>query len=169
MEKDGNYPTCFMEASMKTVEKSFGALDKLYRGCIWIGVNLFVLLFLCWGLYQAFVGFRVETNGVTTEGRVVGLDHFEGGAYSAVIEFEANGETYSFEDDTASDPPKYEIGETVIVRYDRTNPNIAEVDSAFPLWLFPSCTVAFLFVALVAVNIWGWRAWKRGEEMIDIA
>lgn len=151
------------------VEKAAGTLDKLYRGCVWILVNLFVLGFLCWGLYQAFASFRVESNGETTEGHVVRLDHFDEGAYSAVIEFEANGQTYTFEDDTASNPPKYEIGETVTVRYDRTNPNLAQIDdSAFPLWLFPSCMVVFLFVALIGVNLWGWRAWKRGEEMIDL-
>lgn len=150
------------------IEKAAGTLDKLYRGCGWLLVNLFVLGFLCWGLYQAFVGFRVESNGDTTEGHVVGLDHFDEGTYSAVVEFEVNGQTYTFEDDTASNPPKYEIGETVTVRYDRTNPNLAQIDSALPLWLFPSCTVAGLLVALIVVNIWGWRAWKRGEEMIDL-
>lgn len=155
------------KASSK-VEKAAGALDKLYRGCGWLLVNLFVLGFLCWGLYQAFVGFRVESNGETTQGQVVGLDHFEGGAYSAVIEFEVNGQTYTFEDDTASNPPKYEIGETVTVRYDRANPNLAQIDSASPLWLFPTCIVVFLIAALIGVNIWGWRAWKRGEEMMDL-
>jgi hypothetical protein len=150
------------------MKKVGNAADKLYRGCGWLLINLFILGFLCWASYAGFVGYRVESNGETTEGAVVGLDHFDGGTYSAIIEFEVDGQTYSFEDDTASNPPKYEIGETVIVRYDRTNPNLAQVDSAFPLWLFPSCAVAGLFLALIVANIWGWRAWKRGEEMIDL-
>jgi hypothetical protein len=117
---------------------------------------------------MAFVGFRVESNGETTEGYVVGLDHFDGGAYSAIVEFEANGQTYTFEDDTASNPPKYEIGEPVTVRYDRTNPNFAQIDSALPLWLFPSCGVGVLILTFIGVNIWGVYAWKRGEEMIEL-
>jgi hypothetical protein len=151
---------------MKKAEKAFGALEKLYRGCIWFGVNLFVLLFLCWGLYQAFVGFRVESNGATIEGYVSGLEPRDGGTFRAVITFEVEGQTYSFNDDTSSNPPRFDLGETVTVRYDRTNPNLAQIDSAFPLWLFPSCMAGFLFLALIGVNLWGWRAWKRGEEII---
>ena len=153
---------------MKKVEKAANTFDKLYRGCGWLLVNLFILGFLCWALYASFVGYRVESNGETAEGSVIGLDHFEGGTYSAIIEFEVEGQIYSFEDDTASNPPKYEIGETVIIRYDRTNPHLAQIDNALPLWLFPCSAVAGLFVALIVANIWGWRAWKRGEEMIDI-
>jgi hypothetical protein len=153
----------------KKIEKAASTFDKLYRGCGWLLVNLFVLVFLCWGLYSSFVGYRVEANGETVEGGVVGLDHFDEGAYSAVVEFEVDGQTYTFEDDTASDPPKYEIGETVLVRYDRTNPNLAQIDdSSLPLWLVPGCAVGILLASLIVVNIWGWRAWKRGEEMIDL-
>ncbi len=131
-------------------------------------VNLFVLGFLCWALYMGLVGFRVETNGETTEGYVSDLELRDGGVYRAVVDFEVNGQTYSFKDDTSSNPPKYELGENVMVRYDRTNPNIAQIDSKFPLWLFPSCTIIGLILALVVVNIWGWRMWKRGQEMIDL-
>lgn len=150
------------------VEKTATVFDKFHRGCGWLLINLFVIGFLCWGLYSSFVGFRVETNGEVTEGSVVGLDHFDGGAYSAVVEFEVNGQVYGFEDDTASNPPKYEIGESVLVRYDRSNPNLAQIDSPVPLWLFPACSVLILILALIGVNIWGWRAWKRGEEMVDL-
>jgi hypothetical protein len=143
-------------------------LWKLYRGCGWLLINLFVLGFLCWGLYASFVGYRVEANGETTEGYVSGLEPRDGGTFRAVIDFEVDGKTYSFPDDTSSNPPRFELGETVMVRYDRSNPNIAQIDSRFPLWLFPSCIVAGLFVALIVVNIWGVRAWRRGEEMIDL-
>ncbi|MEW6403352.1 MAG: DUF3592 domain-containing protein [Chloroflexota bacterium] len=152
--------------SPNKVSRTVSAIEKTYRGCVWLLINLFVFGFLCWGLYGAFVGFRVETNGEITEGSVAGLDHFDGGAYSAIIEFEADGQTYSFEDDTASNPPRYEIGETVTVRYDRTNPNLAQIDSTLPLWLFPLVSVFVLLIALVLVNIWGWRAWRRGEDLI---
>ncbi|WKZ46729.1 MAG: DUF3592 domain-containing protein [Anaerolineales bacterium] len=149
------------------LNKAFDSFDKLYRGCVLIGVNLFVLLFLCWSLYKGFVGFRVESNGDTTEGTVVRYEERDGGTVKAVISFDVNGESYTFTDDVASRPPRFELGEIVTVRYDRSNPNIAQIDdSPFPLWLFPSCWVAGLFVALIGVNIWGWRAWKRGEEML---
>ena len=151
---------------MSKAEKAFSVFDKIYRGCIWALVNLFVLGFLCWGLYKGVVGYIVESNGETTEGYVSRLEPRDGGTFRAVITFEVNGQSYSFNDDTSSNPPRFELGETVTVRYDRTNPNLAQIDSASPLWLFPLCTVGGLSVALIVVNIWGWRAWKRGEEML---
>lgn len=151
----------------KKVKKPATVFEKIYRGCGWVAINFFVMIFLCWAVYASFVGFRVETNGATTEGSVVGQDHDQG-TYSAIVEFEVDGKTYRFEDDSASNPPKYEIGEEVMVRYDVSNPNIARIDSPVPLWLFPACALIFMIVALIGVNIWGWRAWKRGEEMIDL-
>jgi len=149
------------------VEKTANALFKVYRGCGWLLINVFVLGFLCWGLYASFVGYRVETNGEVTEGYVVDLEG-DNGTYKAVFKFEVNGQTYSFKDDNSSYPPAYELGETVTVRYDRDNPNRAHLDGILPAWLFPSCAVMSLFGTLIGVNIWGWRAWKRGEEMIDL-
>jgi len=151
---------------MKKVEKAFTAFDKLYRGCVWLLVNFFVLIFLCWTLYQGFVGFRAETNGETTEGHVSRLEQRDGGTFRAVIEFEVDGETYSFNDTSSSYPPRFDLGENVTVRYDRTNPNFAQIDSVLPLWLFPACGVGGLIVSFIVVNIWGVRAWKRGEEML---
>lgn len=150
------------------VDKVGNAIGKIYRGCGWVAINFFVMIFLCWSVYASFVGFRVETNGATTKGSVVGQDHFDQGAYSAIVEFEVNGQTYRFEDDTASNPPKYEIGEEVMVRYDVSNPDVAQIDSPVPLWLVPTCALMFMIVTLIGVNIWGWRAWKRNEEMIDL-
>lgn len=152
---------------MSKTTKTLNVIEKLYRGCGWLLINLFVLGFLCWGLYQSFVGFRTETNGATTEGYVSGLESRDGGTFTAVITFEVDGQTYTFRDSTSSNPPRFDIGETVTVRYDRSNPNFAQIDRALPLWLFPSCMVAGLFVGLIVINIWGVRMWKRGEPMID--
>jgi Protein of unknown function (DUF3592) len=156
-----------MKTQNYTVKAPTGVVGKIYIGCSWLAINFCVLSFLCWTIYASFIGFRVETNGATTEGSVVGQDH-DRGTYSAIVEFEVDGQTYRFEDDTASNPPKYEIGEEVMVRYDVSNPDIAQIDSPLPLWLFPACGLMFMSAALIGVNIWGWRAWKRGEEMIDL-
>ena len=154
--------------SNKTVNKAGNAIYNIYRGCGWLALNFFILIFLCWGLYASFVGYRVETNGAVTEGYVSELELRDGGTYKAIFKFEVNGQTYTFKDDTSARPPKYEVGETVMVRSDLTNPNLARVDSAFPTWLFPSCVVMIVFVVLIVVNILGWRAWKRGEEVMDL-
>ena len=62
-----------------------------------------------------------------------------------------------------------EVGQDVPVLYDRANPNLAHIDdSILPLWVFPGCMVGVMFAMFIAANIWGVRAWKRGEEMIDL-
>jgi hypothetical protein len=40
--------------------------------------------------------------------------------------------------------------------------------SVFTLWALPWVAVSGSFLALIFVNRRGWRAWKRGEELIDI-
>ena len=150
------------------VEKTLNTADKIYRGCLWIAVNFFVMLFLCWSLYSTVVGLRVETNGVSVEGYVVDQKTSSDGSVSAVVEFSVNGQTHRFEDDAASIPPRYELGQKVTVLYDRSDPSIARIDDRAPTWLFPACGLMTTFLALIGINIWGVRAWKRGEEIIDL-
>lgn len=149
------------------VDKAFDGVEKIAKGCGWIGINFFILIFLCWGLYAGFVGIRVEMNGTVTEGYVSDFEIDEG-RYTAIFRFEVNGKTYSFEDDTSANPPKYEIGEKVQVRYDTSNPNIAHIDSVFPVWLLPSCIVVAMFIIFIFINIYNWRAWKRGKDTIGM-
>jgi hypothetical protein len=151
---------------MSKLEKAANSLDKLYRGCIWVAINLFVLGFLCWGLYKSFVSFRVEATGLTTEGTVVRHEQRDGGTYRVVVSYDVNRETYYFTDDSSSNPPRFELGEIVTIRYDQANPDLADIDSGLPLWLIPLGSMGLMFIALIVVNIWGWRAWKRGEEML---
>lgn len=150
------------------VDKTFDGIEKIAKGCGWLIINFFVLGFLCWGLYAAFIGIRVEMNGAVTNGYVSDLELRDGGTYKAEVTFEVNGTSYSFKDDTAANPPKYELGEEVQVRYDTSNPNIAHIDSVFPVWLFPSCIVSVLFIVFIFINIYNWRAWKRGKDTIGI-
>lgn len=153
--------------SPTTIDTAFNGFEKIAKGCGWAFINFFVLIFLCWSLYLSFVGIRVEMNGAVTNGHVSNLKLRDGGTYKAVVTFEVNGQNYSFDDDTAANPPKYELGEEVQVRYDVSNPNIAHIDSVIPIWLFPSCTLAVLVIAFLFINIYNWRAWKRGKDIID--
>ena len=76
------------------MKKTVNTLDKLQRGCGWLLVNLFILGFLCWGLYSSFIGYRVETNGEITQGSVSDLELRDGGGYMAIVTFEVAGQTY---------------------------------------------------------------------------
>jgi hypothetical protein len=54
-----------------------------------------------------------------------------------IIEFEANGQTYSFEGGNASYPPAYDVGEEVSVLYDPADPNTAQINKWTERWLMP--------------------------------
>src|SRR4030095_3167872 len=85
-----------------TVEKAAGVANRLYIVCIIIFANLFFAGFCLWGVYAGYISWQLENEGETTTGHVIRLEESsssEGGCcvYSPVIEFEAGGQTYSFE------------------------------------------------------------------------
>lgn len=91
----------------------------------------------------------------------------EGGCcvYSPVVEFNVNGQTYTFESGNASDPPAYQVGDVVEVRYDPTAPSTAQIDSYFERWAFPVCIIPSMTLAALVLNIYMFRAFRRGESL----
>jgi hypothetical protein len=77
-------------------------------------LNLFFAGFCLWGVYAAYTGWQLQTRGERTTGTVIRMEESstsEGGCcvYSPVIEFDVNGQAYSFEGGNASYPPEYEV------------------------------------------------------------
>ena len=123
-----------------------------------------------WGVYAAYTGWQLQTNGVTTPGTVVRLSErsdAESGCCTdvPVIDFDVNDQVYTFEGDNASYPPAYEVGEQVDVRYDPTNPNTAQIDSFFERWIFPILIIPAMTLAAAISNFFMIRAWRRGEHI----
>ena len=163
----------------RTVDKAANAAEKVATfasraqiGCWTIFFNLFFAGFCLWGVYAAYTGWQLQTKGETTTGTVVRMEESsstEGGCcvYSPVIEFDVNGQTYSFEGDTASYPPEYEVGEVVDVRFDPLDPNTAQIDSYFERWAFPICIIPAMTIAALVLNFFMFRAWRRGEPISE--
>jgi hypothetical protein len=154
-----------LDKTLDAVEK--GA-SRLQIGCWTIFFNLFFAGFCLWGAYAAYIGWQLQTNGVTTPGVVVRLNEqsdAEGGCctYVPVVDFKVNDQVYTFEGDNASDPPAYQVGEQVNVRYDPTNPNTAQIDSFFERWIFPILIIPAMILAAAILNFFMIRAWRRGE------
>ena len=154
-----------LDKTLNTVEK--GA-SRLQIGCWTIFFNLFFAGFCLWGVYAAYTGWQLQTNGVTTPGTVVRLNEqsdAEGGCctYVPVVDFEVNDQVYTFEGDNASDPPAYQVGEQVNVRYDPLNPNTAQIDSFFERWIFPILIIPAMILAAAILNFFMIRSWRRGE------
>lgn len=159
---------------MSQLDRTLEAVDKgvnrLQIGCWTAFFNLLFAGFCLWGVYAAYTGWQLQTQGQTTTGTVIQMEESsssEGGCcvYSPVVQFEANGQTYTFEGSTASDPPQYKVGEVVNVRYDPADPNTAQIDSIFERWAFPVCIIPSMTLAALVLNISMLRAFRRGESI----
>jgi hypothetical protein len=153
-----------------TVEKAAGVANRLYIGCWIIFANLFFAGFCLWGVYAAYTSWTLEQNGQTVTGQVVELEESnssEGGCcvYSPVIEFQVNGQTYSFDGDTASDPPAYEVGEEVSVLYDPADPDTAQINKWSERWLMPIILIPAMLFAALLVDFFLIRAFWRNEAL----
>ena len=156
------------------VEKVGTGLNRLYIGCTTIFANLFFAAFCLWGSYAATISWRLETSGEITTGRVTRLEESETSegyccVYSPVVEFQVNGVTYSFENDTASSSPDYEIGSEVRILYDPADPNTAQINTFSARWLFPIIIIPAMILGALILNIFMIRAWWRGEDVVGEA
>ncbi|MFT3890001.1 MAG: DUF3592 domain-containing protein [Anaerolineales bacterium] len=153
-----------------TAVKASGAVNRLQLGCWIVFANLFFAAFCLWGTYAAYTSWRLDKEGETTTGRVVRLEESsdsDGGCcvYSPVIEFEANGQTYSFESSNASYPPAYDVGEKVKVIYHPNDPTTAQINKWTERWLFPIIIIpAMIFTALL-VNFFLIRSFWRNDPI----
>lgn len=167
-----------MEQYEKSVDKAFNAvekvgsgLNKLYIGCALVASNLCFMAFCLWGVYAAYQSWSLQQNGQTTTGTVIALEESstnEGGCcvYSPVVEFQANGQTYTFEGDNASDPPAYRVGETVSVLYDPADPATAQINQWSERWLMPLILIPAMLSSMLITTFFLVRAWRRNETVL---
>jgi len=153
-------------------ETAAGVANRLWIGCITIFMNLFLAGFCLWGVYAAYTGWQLQTRGETTTGTVVEMEESnttDGGCcvYSPVIEFNINGQTYSFDGGNASYPPEYKVGEVVDIRYDPVDPNTAQIDSYFERWAFPICIIPAMTITALVLNFFMFRAFRRNQPIFD--
>jgi hypothetical protein len=154
----------------RTIDTAGTWLSRLQTGCLAVFINLFLMAFCLWGVYAAYVGWKLETRGETTTGTVVRMeesDSAEGGCcvYSPVVEFQAGEQSFTFDSGNASYPPAYKVGQQVRVRYDPANPKTAQIDSFFERWLFPILIIPAMLLTALIINFFLIRGFLRGEDM----
>mgnify|MGYP003574945534 FL=1 len=154
----------------KTLDAVGTGVNRLQIGCWTIFFNLFFAGFCLWGVYAGYISWKLQNEGITTTGTVVRLEESnssEGGCcvYSPVIEFQANGQTFSFEGDNASYPPAYQVGEQVNVIYAPSDPGTAQINKWTERWLFPIIIIPVMILAALILNFFMIRAWMRGESI----
>jgi hypothetical protein len=153
-----------------TAVKAAGAVNRLQLGCWIVFANLFFAAFCLWGAYAAYTSWTLDKEGETTTGIVVRLEESSDGdggccVYSPVIEFKANGQTYSFEGDNASYPPAYDVGEEVKVIYHPNDPNTAQINKWTERWLLPLILIPAMIVTALIVNFFLIRSFWRNDTI----
>jgi hypothetical protein len=117
----------------------------LVRKALWIFCRAWLAGGL--GLIATACGFAIYTSvwlyrSTPAHGSVVGLVKVEaqdgnGINYAPRFTFKAeDGRTYTVTSSLASNPPEFEIGQEVSVRYVETKPASATIDSFGQLWIF---------------------------------
>lgn len=154
--------------ALDAVEKVAGGVNRIFIGCVTIFGNLFFMAFCLWGVYAAYNSWNLSKNGESTTGIVIELEEGTDGdgnccTYSPVIEFEANGQKYTFESDNASYPPAYEVGEEVRVLYNPENPDNAQINKASERWLMPVIVIPAMIFGSIIFTFAMIRAWRRNE------
>lgn len=157
-----------VDKAINTVGKAAGVANRLQIGCWFIFANLFFAGFCLWGVYSGYISWKLDKEGTTTTGRVVRLEESSDGdggccVYSPVIEFEANGQTYSFESDNASYPPAYDVGEEVNVIYHPSDPDTAQINKFSERWLFPIIILPAMILTALIVYFVLIRSFWRNE------
>ncbi len=106
----------------------------------WLVCGLGALATGCgFAIYRSVWLFRA----VSTKGTIVSVSEIPNPQdnavnYAPTFTFKAaDGGTYAVTSGVATNPPSFEVGEEVRIRYIRSNPRSAEIDSFWQLWLVP--------------------------------
>jgi hypothetical protein len=170
-----DYEKGFDKAAGKA-EKVIGTVqrgaNRMYIGCITIFANLFFAAFCLWGAYAATVSWRLQSAGELVTGVITRLEESKTRdgyccVYSPVVEFEVNGQKYTFENENASGQADYEIGAKVLVLYDPSNPHVAQINTFSDRWLFPIMIIPAMILSSLLFNFFTIRAWRRGDDLLS--
>jgi uncharacterized protein DUF3592 len=115
-------------------------------GCLGLILNLLWIVLLAAGLLLAYSSWRLTTRGKSVEGTVVKMissEDSDGVTYAPVVEYEANGNTYSYESSSYSSPPAFHVGQQVKMIYDGEHPDQARISNFVELWLAPLIMIPF--------------------------
>ena len=112
-------------------------------------------------LVSLLFGWRFVHSAARADARVIQMveKHGEyGKLHAPVFVFrDANGAEYTVRSKTGTNPPKYQVGDTVSVLYSPENPERAKIDWFFSLWGLPFVTgLLAAFHLPVGLLVWYW-------------
>jgi len=112
-------------------------------------------------LVSLLFGWRFVRSAARADGRVIQMverDGDYGKLHAPVFVFlDASGAEHTVHSTTGSNPPKYQVGDTVRVLYSPANPQGAKTDWFFSLWGLPFVTgVLAAFYLPLGLLVWYW-------------
>lgn len=166
-----NYEKTFDKAS-QVVDKASVGVSRLLTGCAFLLANLFFMAFCLWGVYAVYTSWQLEQNGERATGTVITLEESSDSdgsccAYSPVIEFQANGQSYTFESNNASNPPAYKVGQSVPVLYDPADPANAQINRWSERWLMPIILIPAMIFASLITSFFLIQSWRRKDDILS--
>jgi hypothetical protein len=167
MDRLGNKMEKNVDKAVNAIEKGANVVSKVQQGCMLLFINLFLCAFFSWGVFAALGAIRVESQETATA-TVVELkesnDPELGRRYTSMVEFQADGRSYTAEVGEPSIPAEHGIGETVKIRYEQADPRNAQIDDVIDRWLFPVLIIPAMLITALIINFLAIRAWRRGED-----
>ena len=158
------------------IDKTLDTVNTVYstgRRIAYVFMGLFFFLIggvlTLWGIFNYSDRVKEMDSFEKTTGAVVRLREVpptenSGITYAPVISFtDAKGNKYEYESKNSSDPPAYEIGEKVAMRYDMKDPDDAFIDTFWGRW--SGTLIIFVFPLVVfPIGLWMLFSAFRGKR-----
>jgi len=154
----------------KTANFISGCWSGLGVGCAFVVLNLVWLGLLGWAAWYGYDSYTLSTTGKLVDGVVIGNETHssdDGPSYSPIIEYAVDDRTYEFHSQNSADPPKYDEGEHVTLRYNPDQPDQARINDLWELWLLPAILGPSALLMALLVNGGYFVAWRRGTLFDD--
>lgn len=165
-------PESKLDRAFQTADKVSVGVNRLAIGCSFLLANLFFMAFCLWGVYAGYTSWQLEQNGEQTTGTVIAMEENEDSegsccTYSPIVEFQANGQSYTFESNNASDPPAYKVGQSVPVLYDPADPANAQINRWSERWLMPIILIPAMIFASLLTSFFLIQSWRRKDDILS--
>ena len=135
--KEGLYATGIQQAASAILSSDFSPIPPMSKLTKKAVIILFILgaFFSAIGLALGIVEFNFGKRTARSDGKVIGFNN-DGVHYPVVSFTTARGETIEFQSSYGSNPPAYDVGAGVRVKYDPKRPGMAEIDSVAKIMFF---------------------------------
>src|SRR6185369_15947345 len=123
-----------------------------------LGITITALGFVATSavLFWALVRRHRRLYWAKSEGEVVEMDADSSGGYSPVVVYEPSpGEKVRFSGNVVTNPPRYKVGDKVVVVFDPDDPGGALIDRALEHYFVPA-VLGFLSLSMFAAGLAVW-------------